>query len=255
AAYNFGYLELYPQHRALRKVWSLDWNPELASQLLAYGPVFALAAWRIIRNRRRGIPLGGDVRFLLLAAVTALVCSNHHLFAAPRQPLHFTRGYVWAPLLLIAAPMLGEWFARRRLIAIALVVALASVDNAAFVVFELNDGWRRELYLSPGEAATLRELERGPPPGITLSTSELLGYLLPVYAPVRGYFGHEYNTPDHHRKAVDVALFLARGKTGDWFERVEAVAAPAAQQLPALQTGSWKVTYPHPEWAIYRRIR
>jgi hypothetical protein len=255
AAYNFGFLELYPQHRALRQAWSLDWNPEAMTQLFAYGPVALLAALRLARDGRGGVPPSPATAFLLLAAATALVCSNHHLFASPRQPLHFTRGYVWAPLFLIAAPMLAEWLTRMRPIAVALIVALASFDNVAFLAFELREGWRRELYLSAGEVATLREIQRDPPPGVVLSTSELLGFLLSTYAPVRVYFGHEYNTPDHHRKAVDVALFLARGKTGEWFEKIDAVAAPAAQQLPALQTGGWKVTYPHPDWVIYRRIR
>ena len=46
--------------------------------------------------------------FLLTAAAVSFLLANHHWFITPRQPIHFTRGYIWTPLWLTGLPMLAR---------------------------------------------------------------------------------------------------------------------------------------------------
>src|SRR5205823_3698663 len=88
--YYFVFLESFPQHRALRETWSLAWTLELPSLLLAYGPIGVLAARRFCGPRK---DLNSGDFFFTLCFIISFLLAKHEWFMAPRQPLHFTRGY------------------------------------------------------------------------------------------------------------------------------------------------------------------
>jgi hypothetical protein len=52
-----------------------------------------------LRDRHRIAAALADrsFRVLLTWFGTAFLLGNHDLFISPRQPLHFTHGYVWTP--------------------------------------------------------------------------------------------------------------------------------------------------------------
>src|SRR5207249_955712 len=99
--YYLVFLEAYEPHRALRRTWSLAWTQTSASMLLAYGPAALLAAARLLQGRRRLRP---DVALWVTCFAVSFLLSKHDWFTSPRQPLHFTRGYVWLPLWLLGLP-------------------------------------------------------------------------------------------------------------------------------------------------------
>lgn len=101
--YNLLYLGSFPQHRVLHQTWRIDWSLAPVSIVLAWLPVATIAAVRCVRDFRR---LGRDEAFLGVAFAVGFGLSIHDRFISPVQPAHFTRGYVWMPLMLLGLPLL-----------------------------------------------------------------------------------------------------------------------------------------------------
>lgn len=93
----------------MRHLWSLAWIVPLNTLLLAYGPVAILAAAAWKRSAAKFTP---ETWFFATAFVVSLLLAKHDWFVRARQPVHFTRGYVWMPLLLLALPLIARGMQR-----------------------------------------------------------------------------------------------------------------------------------------------
>ena len=113
--YYLGFLNLFPSHRALAAQLEMDNDLRGLAMLLAYGPVGVFAAWAV-RRSSLALSFFGEPRNRLLLAwfFVAVVLANHEALIKPRQQLHFTRGYIWAPLFLTAAAPAGRDAGVRR---------------------------------------------------------------------------------------------------------------------------------------------
>jgi hypothetical protein len=230
--YYFGYLERFPQHRLIRVTWSLAWNTPLIGQVLAYGPVLLLAVARLWGDARRREPFRPGTGFLLTAAAVSLVLSNHHWLTHPHQPLHFTRGYVWLPLLLVGLPALQRWVTsfqgRAWSVALPALLALASTDNLVFLATATFRARGQEACLTAGEWDTLADLRDCGRQGVLVSEDARIGYLAATYSPTRPYVGHVFNTPDIQRRQAEVEGWLETGRVGPWLEGVDLVVVRRA---------------------------
>jgi hypothetical protein len=220
-AWYYGFfLESYPQHREIRKVWSLNWTLGLLTTVLAYGPVGALALGRLFCRRPS---LDSAVSFFVTTFLVSYLLANHHWFTTPRQPLHFTHGYIWMPLWLIGLPFLQEqlivW--RRRLPTLAWAFASTGLfamgvsDNAVY----LADKWSQPtlgLYLSRDGWNMLRWMRDSHLEGVLFSQDEDLSYLSATYTSLRPYYGHYYNTPRYALRRAESNAFFIDGRAGNW---------------------------------------
>ena len=162
-AYNFWFLESFPSHRALRQVWSLNWSPSVVTQIAAYSVPAAMATARIVGDLRAGRQISASVGFFATAAAVSLILSNHHLFVAPRQPLHFTRGYVWFALMMISMPVLDRgltWLRARfsggQFLAVtAGLLIVSACDNVVFLWKPLDMARNAKINLTPDERDAL----------------------------------------------------------------------------------------------------
>ena len=259
--YNFGYLDRFEAHRELRRAWAKDWTATARQQFAGYGPVVALAAARVLRDLRAGRRLDADGKFMATAAATAFLLSNHQWFLSPHQPLHFTRGYVWLPLLLLGLPALEDLAAAigARIAAplhgplAVLALIAASLDNIVFIHRNTRGAAFEQLYLAPGEKEVLREFKERPSGGIALVINSKLSYLATTYAPVRTWLGHLHNTPRFAARREDVGHWLETGEAGEWFKRIEAIATPVERELPGLDPADWEVAFESARWRILKR--
>src|SRR5262249_11331626 len=149
------FLESFEQHRAVRETWSLGWTLRLPTLLLGYGPVGLLAACRLWRDRRR---LDEAAGFFVVCFAVSFLLANHEWFLPPRQPLHFTRGYLWMPLCLLALPLLQRllssgWFRASRIhrALLAVLACCAVSDNVGFLLNEWRARGGHGYFLTPGE--------------------------------------------------------------------------------------------------------
>ena len=197
------WLPSFPQHAALQSVWELDWSLAWSSAVPAWGAVAIAAGIRFRKDPN--VLRDPTVPFLLCALLVAVGLSLHDRFMKPIQPLHFTRGYVWMPLFLIGAPVL--WTAiqrvwdrsiRARTLVCGLMLLLIS-DNFVFAAvhsvrqLKSEDGFHLDVH----DRALLRELDRQHFGSVVLLDSVKMNYLLPTYAAVRPWLGHQFNTPNY----------------------------------------------------------
>lgn len=207
------WLPQFPSHAALQANWSLNWRAEWSTVLYAYSPVAILS---IIHLMGRGFRLNRDEQFLAVAAAVAFGLTIHDRFLPrPVQPLHFSRGYVWMPLFLIAVPQIqkilaaiAEFSVSKRRIALGALMLLACFDNAAFTVthsiWQFNASGPEGFYLADEDRQVIDVLNNKTPNQVIFCESLDFSYLLQTYAPVRPWLCHKFNTPDYLQRQKDL---------------------------------------------------
>jgi hypothetical protein len=198
--------------------------------LAAYGPVAALAAGTLIGQRRRREALTRLQRLLLVWFAVSFALANHDLVVAPLQPLHFTRGYIWAPLFLLGLPVLLrllEQTARGAAPTVvpALIVGFLLLDNAAWfgraALWEHYSNEPNGITLDAQERAVLESLQDPQyREYLLVSQSPKLGYLATVYSPLRVWYSHIFNTPHAKLRKAEVEDFFVSGSEPEaWRDR------------------------------------
>jgi len=174
------------------------------------------------------------IRLLLSWFVGALLLANHDLFISPRQPIHFTRGYIWVPLFLIGAPVMVrgvEW-----LLAAPLRVGVPALMALCGLVFLDNAGWfggagvdllknGRDVSFFPNPIylrrsawdVLLRLNEKVFAGGLVVSNERDLSYQVIVYTPLRAWYSQMWNTPHPEQRLAELdALFRHGRDLSDW---------------------------------------
>ncbi|MBL0129419.1 MAG: hypothetical protein IPP83_18660 [Flavobacteriales bacterium] len=204
-----------PEHAILVAQWTRPWIVEPISTIGAYALVAALALIRILRPG--GFPLRGSHSSMLLVVwvVVWLALENHDLFMTAIQPAHFTRGYAWAGLFLLGAPVLARWFAQLRSSTwrwpvLGLATALFLTDNAVWLgkrTVEFHNGAGEAINLTPELKEVLDRLAKIPSGNsLVVADDPMVAYLALVYTPHRTYYSHRSNTPwadQRHRSLND----------------------------------------------------
>lgn len=262
AAYYFLYLPSFPEHRVVSQMWDLAWGLAPVSALLGYGPVALLAAWRLWRDRRA---LDARAGFLLVAFAVSFALVQHDLLIDPVQPLHFTRGYVWLPLCLLALPLAQHALlaARARwqpaLFGTASVAALlvAASDNVGALGTAVSLHPHLGLELSPPERDVFRWMDERRLDGILLCSDVRLGYLAATYTRARTYSGHLTNTPDVVLRLKQILRWNDGADPGPFDPPPDYVLVPAvgsgtaAPDPPA--DAHWTVLYANGRLVLYGR--
>jgi hypothetical protein len=254
--YYLVFLESFEQHRALRRVWSLEWTLSAPAILFGYGPVAALAVARVFLQRK---VLGWDMGFWATCFVVSFLLANHQWFVSPRQPLHFTRGYVWMPLWLMGLPALqsGLTYLGRSLrpagfaAAVALGGTLACLDNALFLTaICLTPGVG--YYLSPDEREALRWVDAHHCRGVLLSPNPDLSYLAATYTGLRPYFGHVYNTPNYLARRERMQAWRERGEWDDIFAAIDFVLVEKNVTASLPRSTQWTCVYENESLVLWQ---
>lgn len=253
--YYFLYLPSFPQHREVHGTWSLDWTLPLSSLVLGYGPVAVLAAVRCRQDWRTWQP---ELTFLAVAAAVSLLLVKHELFLPARQPLHFTRGYVWLPLALLGLPLVQrfwQWVSARplrgsRLAVAAVLGGLTVLDDATFLALFWNQPADRhtDVRVDPAVADAFRFLDRTNTTGIVLVLKpdaadwEDYNYLAATYTSLTPLVGHPWLTPHHAKLQAAAAVWDGTGQMSEPIERVTVLIVPVdfpPAKLPG-GSGTWR---------------
>ncbi|HEY5656395.1 MAG TPA: hypothetical protein VIY27_01265 [Myxococcota bacterium] len=270
-AYTFGVLEAFEEHREVSAQMKLDWTYEARHIVPAYALVAGLALWRMRGPQRVAAVLAEPRnRLFVVWFAVAFALANHELVMRPIQPLHFTRGYVWLPLFLLGAPVLvgGLQALRERAgsalgaAAAGLVVAVFCLDNAAWLgAFPLEHVTGRThagVVLAPEQREVLRWLDRPENAGrLLLSEDPAIGYLAPVYTPVRSWQSHRFSTPGYAARGAELKALFRRGRMlPQWEQRrllILVNSRPGAPSPPAwlARRGAERVLE-NPAFAVYR---
>jgi hypothetical protein len=257
--YYFVFLEMHAGHRALRHLWSLAWIVPLNTLLLAYGPVAILAAAAWKRSAAKFTP---ETWFFATAFVVSLLLAKHDWFVRARQPVHFTRGYVWMPLMLLALPLIarGMQYLRdngpvwRRWVVLAGVGLLAVSDNLAFYGETLAKG-ECGRYLPTAARDMYAWINMQKLHGVLLAPNEDLSYLSATYTTLQPYYGHRFNTPQVQRRWQELDNWNLKGVDGAWLDQIDFLLLAPGETPKGFHSGQWKLLKEHEGYRLYEQVR
>jgi hypothetical protein len=258
--YNFVFLERFEEHRVVRQQMTIPWMIGLVSMALAYGPVGLLAGMRICHQRSR---LDAKEGFLLTSFATAFLLINHGWFITPRQPVHFTRGYVWMPLCLLGLPYLQQLLATWRnqvrpavfLCLAGGILAIAVSDNAGFIIHY----WRLPelgIVLKQSDWDALHWMRRHNLNGTFVSSDRQITYLASTYTSLRAYYSHWQHTPNYDSRVRLANQAMQTGTPRRVIREMDFILLPKHHAIQTLQKISkvdfrhWTVVYENEDWAL-----
>ena len=224
AWYTVFFLNQFAEHRVLAARMMLPWRYSWITACAAYGPVFLLALWRFrSRERARELLSRPESRFLIVWAVAAFALENHDLVISPRQPIHFTRGYVWSALFLLGAPTLVTIFEGiakvrapyHRLVRMMFMAAILADNGTWFAMFahEYQMPDRNGVRLKSDEREVLRRLDGDDLKGcLLLSENERISYLALAETRLHALIGHWLETPDYEIRRHQVRVYFENGE-------------------------------------------
>ncbi len=227
--YYLVWLNNFPEHRELFAQYSAGWTYSLLVAIPAYCLVGALSILAACKYK----PLSRFLSFphqrlFLCWAIIAFLLSKHEWFIKPMQPIHFTRGYIWAGLFLLSLPGLS-WLIeylqqnkiRKWLLAGFIIIFLS--DN---ILWTLNLLRKKETvewegHISGDTRQTLRFLKTNALSSDLLTgNAPLINYLANVYTPANAWVSHPYNTPKRQERNGQMSDFLLTGiKPAEWGKR------------------------------------
>ena len=214
--------------------WVLHWYNEIAE----YAIVGLAALWQLRSSQRLASALKDRTLRLLLAwFVGAFLLANHDLFISPRQPIHFTHGYIWVPLFLIGAPIMIK--IAERLLGAPWRIALPASIALSGLIFLDNAGWfggagldllrngnsvsffPNPIYIRRSAWDVLQRLKgKAFAGGLVVSNVPALSYQVIVYTPLRAWYSQMWNTPHPAERLAELdALFQEGQDLGDWCRR------------------------------------
>ena len=261
--YYFVYLGSFDAHRQLHETWSLDWTMQIPVMFLAYGPVGFIAYDRI-KKSTHAIPR--EHWLFAVAFVISVLLVKHDLIASPRQPLHFTRGYIWMPLMLLALPNISAgltalWQKYRvpalRYSVATFIALLACSDNLYFLNYHLahNTGHR---WLTRSQREMFDYFVQHNLDGILL-VGELpkckLNYLSATYTPARPYLGHIFNTPEMHQRAENATHWLETGQHDGWLNEIDYLLFNRDNIPRHFQQSNWHQLFENDDYVLFTKQR
>lgn len=235
------------EHALLMEQWAKPWTVDWISAGAAYALVGALACWRLASRRSRPFPLSSTTTLLLVWVLTWFALEHHELIMTAVQPAHFTRGYLWAGLFLLGAPVLVRLMARvresrMRWPAAIVVASLMLADNTAWFAARAA-----EFHKGEGEAVNLtRDTHElfdwlaGQPSDNALLVAEdpMVAYMGLVYTPCHAYYSHRYNTPNADQRSQSLNDFFAGRITDPLLEgELLVISSNRAEAFGAVRQG------------------
>ena len=270
-AYNFLFLGAYPEHRELMRHWrEARYTLQLVHELAAYGPFLLLPVLGLLGSAtvRRNILATFETRFLCIwAVVVYLLINNEAWFEPPYEPAHFTRGYLFVPLVLLSGMVLEHarqlpyrWATGGATAVLWACLLVPVTDNVLFLARFAHGGipllWSPETLM-----ATYRRLEELPSPRVVATPvlacdNRPVGYWLAVWTQHRPLVGH-YVTAGLLQKAEVLRAFYEEGNFALLTEYPVSVVllpteAPAFVTLQAgLTERGFRQFAQNPDWSVW----
>ncbi len=218
--YYLWQLPRYEDHRSVSSQYALNWRLRFFNMIPAYCLAIAFAAFSVWKIKSGKSWLQHPANRLLLAwFIVAFALANHELFVKARQPIHFTRGYIWTSLMLMGLPALQLLFEKCRETMVKKTVA------AFFVLLLLSDNllWIGLNAAGKATVASIKHInqeqqtildritEVSDSKTLIISRDEVIPYLATVYTNAYAWVSHPFTTPFVAEKKAAMELFIKTG--------------------------------------------
>lgn len=228
AWYYLFYLNSFPEHQQLFSQYSASWTYSLRIAIPAYLIVAILSVFAVRINKTTTILSQPHQRLFLCWAAIAFLLSKHEWFIRPIQPIHFTRGYIWAGLFLLSLPAL-LWLIneskknqlKKWLFTGFIILFLA--DNILWTVNILRKKetteWEGHITKDTKEVLEFLK-DNSTVNDLLIGNAVLINYISHAYCPANSWVSHPYNTPNREDRIVQEKNFLRTGAMpADWKNR------------------------------------
>ncbi|MEN6624775.1 MAG: hypothetical protein ABFD69_00950 [Candidatus Sumerlaeia bacterium] len=260
-AYYLVFLPRFAEHASVYEQMRRFSTPMLASKLLpAYGVFMGLAvAYAAAPDFRRLLKESAPARLMLawLVVTAGLIFHDKLLFfMKPFQPMHFTRGYLFVPLVYFATCAMGRlkarqnWSSRKYAFLLGILLIVQLPDNlirTAMLRAEVNDKYFiYQIYKTPRATIDILQKLDAVQPTLTVHAIGLdnVEKLIPVLTHHRAALAHLYNTPFQNEKR-DLVEKLNRDVSLDLVHRLKITAllipCKSGSILAALPADSYSI--------------
>lgn len=213
------YLPRFPEHVSVEEQmrrFSSTMQPHLF--LPAYGAfAFLLLPALYLGWKQRWYRRPADRLMWIWTACVLFLVFHDRVLPVSFQPMHFTRGYLYYPLVYFATRVLITWSARpipalsRKRSLVAVVLLLVHVPDTACLflsTYPKVNIYAQQFWMSRKAASSVEALKQLPSeltivPGVR---SSLPAELVPLLTHHRTLMGHMYNTAFSHTKTTDATL-------------------------------------------------
>jgi hypothetical protein len=225
-SYYLFYLNSFPEHKQIFSQYSAGWTYSLLIAIPAYCLVAALSFLNVYINKPvKKLLTFPHQRLFLCWGIIAFLLSKHEWFIKPMQPIHFTRGYVWAGLFLFSLPAvvwlinyLQQTAKRKWLLYIFTFIFLSDniIWTAKLLTGTNNKEW--EGHITKDTQEVLKYLESNATnKDLLVGNATLVNYLANVYTHTNAWVSHPFNTPNREQRDIQMQAFLQTAvKLPEW---------------------------------------
>lgn len=215
--YYLFYLSQFPEHRSVSEQYSLNWRLRFFNMIPAYCLVgtLAIASFIKLKNAFFSNP---TTRLFFTWFFIAFLLANHELLMKPMQPLHFTRGYVWASLFLLGLPALHNLFQNEKLrkypVVLMIFSALFFSDNFLWITNNLRvrQTLPSVICITAEQKALLHLVDKNSNnKTLIIGNDEVLVYMSTVFSKAYPWISHPFTTPFVSKKEKAYSDFIAKG--------------------------------------------
>ena len=224
--YYLVYLEQYPDHKSVSEQYTLKWRLGIYRIIPAYCIVGILAAVSVYKKTWKGFLEIRSNRIFLCWFIVAFLLANHEVFMTARQPIHFTRGYVWTSLFLLGLPALQLFnnYLKKKAgtVALAFFVFVFLFDNFIWISeISLSRATSSSTaYITKEQKTIFEKLDSSSSQTLIVSSDHTMAYLSSVYTRAYPWYSHPYTTPFAKSKLEIQNRFFDRGIfDSSWIKR------------------------------------
>lgn len=248
AGYYFWFLSQFESHRAIQGGWQIEWTLPWETLLLHEGWLVVLVLFGFWRAGKQ--PTSAEW-LLIISAVISFGLAKHDLLITPHQPLHFTRGYLWMPLFLLAAPTVQSWLVawEQKLkqpwqaASLVVLVGILCMDNAVFLGRTLGPA-DYSIYMTRDEYVLYQWIdEQGLQGNLLVPEDQFFSYLAATYTPLTPYLGHWSITPNYRGRLENVRALENARQPEAWLETIDyaILETDQVERFPILE--DWRILH------------
>jgi hypothetical protein len=216
--YYLFFLNGFPDHQSVSSQYTLNWRLGWYRMIPAYCITGALAIASVRLNSFKHFFQSRSNRLFACWFAVAFLLANHEVIMTARQPVHFTRGYIWTSLFLLGIPALLAFqdYLQKRWLRTGLILlsVILLFDNALWIA--LHAAARPEKpyanYITEEQKKVLVYLdEESSNKTVIVSSDETIGYLSSVFTKGIPWYSHPYTTPFAQQKKTAQQNLLVKG--------------------------------------------
>lgn len=204
--YYLIHLNQFPDHLSVSHQYSLNWRLRFFSMIPAYSIVGLLAISSIYLSSVKKFFTNANNRLFGCWFLVAFILANHEIFMDAKQPIHFTRGYIWTSLFLLGLPAL-QHFSKTILnfskVGFALFALLFFSDNLSWILNNMLSKATKSsaTYITKEQHTILTFLSyKTGSNTLLISNDKTISYLSTVYTKAYPWLSHPFTTPFVNRK-------------------------------------------------------